>query len=302
MSDTSGGDMAPLRIPTRDAELVRGMRIRRALPNRGKRLIGAWCFLDHVGPVDVSEGDGLTVGPHPHTGLQTFTWMIEGEILHRDSLGYEQLIRPGQVNLMTAGRGIAHSETSPAQRPSHMHVAQLWIALPDAMRNMDPAFEHYPDLPRMQHGGLNLTLLAGDLLSERSPVRVHSPLLGVDISAPAAARTELRLRPEFEYGVLVLQGEMQVAGETLAPGTLLDLGRGRDHLPLAAAAPARCLLLGGAPFGEEVLLWWNFVGRTREEIASYTADWQAGRRFGTVPGGMQPLAAPAVPDGLRASA
>ncbi|MBL8471144.1 MAG: pirin family protein [Rhodocyclaceae bacterium] len=297
---SNSNSAAPVAIPTRDAELGRGMRIRRALPNRGKRLIGAWCFLDHVGPVDVSEGDGLSVGPHPHTGLQTFTWMVEGEILHRDSLGYEQIIRPGQVNLMTAGHGISHSETSPAQRPKNIHVAQLWIALPDALRNMDPAFEHYPELPRQEHDGFSLTLLAGELLGERSPVRVHSPLFGTDISAVGGTRTVMPLRPEFEYGLLVLSGEVQAAGQTLVPGALLDLGSGRDSLPLACGDAARCLLLGGQPFGEEVLLWWNFVGRTRAEIESYTADWQAGRRFGTVPGGMQRLVAPPVPEGLRA--
>ncbi|HWU84136.1 MAG TPA: pirin family protein, partial [Rhodocyclaceae bacterium] len=132
----------PQRLEARTSILGEGLLIRRALPHRERRMIGAWCFLDHAGPLDVSQGPGMRVGPHPHIGLQTFTWMIEGEILHRDSLGYEQLIRPGQVNLMTAGRGISHSEESPLQRSPGLQLAQLWIALPSNRRDMTPAFEH----------------------------------------------------------------------------------------------------------------------------------------------------------------
>jgi redox-sensitive bicupin YhaK (pirin superfamily) len=143
-TDCPEGSRQPVnqRIVTRDAVLGEGMTIRRALPSRHRRMVGAWCFLDHFGPVDVSGGDGLRVGPHPHIGLQTVTWPLEGEIVHRDSLGYVQRIRPGQLNLMTAGRGISHSEESPVDRPPGLHGAQLWIALPDANRNCNPAFDH----------------------------------------------------------------------------------------------------------------------------------------------------------------
>lgn len=165
-------------ILARAAE-VGGLMLRRALPSRERRLIGAWCFLDHAGPADISQTAGMREGPHPHTGLQTFTWMIEGEILHRDSLGHEQLIRPGQVNLMTAGRGIVHSEESLPEHPPRLQAAQLWIALPDAQRHCEPAFEHYPNLPVLERDGFRMTLLVGEALGQRSPVRVYTPLFGM---------------------------------------------------------------------------------------------------------------------------
>lgn len=272
-------------IPTRDVVLGEGMLIRRALPSRDRRMIGAWCFLDHFGPIDTRGGDGLRVGPHPHCGLQTFTWPLAGEILHRDSLGFEQLIRPGQVNLMTAGVGISHSEESPASRSPLLHGAQLWIALPEAERNCEPAFEHYPDLPVLERDGYRLTVLAGATLGEQAPTRVLSPLVGLDLSTPGGATTRLPLRPDYEYGVLVLAGKTEIAGQPLAPGHLLYLGRGRDHLALRSPEASQLLLIGGLPFGEEVLMWWNFVGRSRTELAQAVAQWNAGDpRFGIVRG------------------
>ncbi|MGH8455906.1 MAG: pirin family protein, partial [Stenotrophobium sp.] len=245
---------------------------------------GALCFLDHFGPVDVVTGAGMRVGPHPHIGLQTVSWLLQGEILHRDSLGYVQHIRPGQLNLMTAGRGIAHSEESPAGRPSGLHGAQLWIALPEPQRHCDPAFDHYADLPLMTHDGLRITLLAGEALGERSPAKIHSPLVGLDLAADGPVTVTLPLRAEFEYGALVLEGEVGVGGEALAPGTLLYLDRGRSVLPLRTTGAARMLLLGGEPFAEDILMWWNFVGRSKDEIVQVTRDWNAGRHFGEVRG------------------
>ena len=272
-------------IATRDAVLGEGLTIRRALPSRERRLIGAWCFLDHFGPIDTTGGGGLRVGPHPHTALQTFTWPLAGEILHRDSLGCEQLIRPGQVNLMTAGRGISHSEESPAQRPAPLHGAQLWIALPETECHRDPAFEHYPELPVVTRDGFRATVLAGEALGERAPTRVFSPLLGLDLTCGEAAAMSIPTRADFEYGALVLEGEANVAGQPIAPGRLLYLGCGRERLPVQCAAAARLLLVGGAPFGEEILLWWNFVGRSRQELAEAVADWNGGHpRFGEVRG------------------
>ncbi len=272
-------------IPTRDAVLGEGMTIRRALPSRQRRMIGAWCFLDHFGPVDARRGDGLRVGPHPHTCLQTFTWPLSGEILHRDSLGYEQLIRPGQVNLMTAGRGISHSEESPAQRSPELHGAQLWIALPEVERHRDPAFEHYPELPVVERDGCRITVLVGETVGERSPVRVHSPLAALDLTFSAAGSTHIPLRPDFEYGALVLDGEMVVDGAALRSGTLLYLGRGRERAAVHCGAEGRLLLIGGTPFDEEILMWWNFVGRDRDEITRACTDWNAGdARFGEVHG------------------
>lgn len=279
----ASGQPTGQRIATRDAVLGEGMTIRRALPSRQRRMVGAWCFLDHFGPVDVSSGDGLRVGPHPHIGLQTVTWPLQGEILHRDTLGYAQVIRPGQLNVMTAGRGIAHSEESPKDRPTGLHGAQLWIALPDTDRHCEPAFDHHPQLPILQRDGVTITVLAGDVFGEHSPAKIYTPLIGLDLAMPGATAITLPLLPEFEYGVLVLEGEALIEDAPLAIGTFLYLGCGRPSLQLRAPTPARVLLVGGTPFGEEVLLWWNFVARSKAEISAANADWEAGR-FGEVRG------------------
>lgn len=272
-------------IPGRETVLGDGMAIRRLLPSRERRLIGAWCFLDHFGPIDTRDGDGLRVGPHPHTGLQTFTWPLAGEILHRDSLGCEQLIRPGQVNLMTAGRGLCHSEESPRERSPILHGAQLWIALPESERQCEPEFAHYPELPVLQRDGFAVTILAGQAFGERAPTEVHSPLVGLDLVSPGGGALRLTLRRDFEYGALVLDGSAGVGGVPLAVGRLLYLGGGREHLEIDCRGPVRLLFLGGAPLQEEILMWWNFVGRNRGELARAVADWNAGHpRFGVVEG------------------
>ena len=300
-----------LLLEARNSMLGEGMLIRRALPHRERRMIGAWCFLDHAGPVDVSHGQGMRVGPHPHIGLQTFSWLIEGEVLHRDSLGYEQMLLPGQVNLMTAGRGISHSEESPAQRSSNLQLAQLWIALPDSHRHMEPAFAHYPVLPRCGVGGFETTLLVGEMGPQTSPVQVFSPLLAVDLACSSAASGTLPLRADFEHGLLVLEGSAQigVAGaspQTIEAGTLLYLAPGCTELSIASPAAGRVLLLGGAPFEENVLLWWNFVGRSRDEIAAATEAWNSPEKksqsFGEVSGYVgEALTAPPVPAEIKSS-
>lgn len=282
------------RIPTRAAQIGEGFVIHRALPSRQRRMVGAWCFLDHAGPAEFGEGQGLRVGPHPHIGLQTFTWMIEGEVLHRDSLGYEQLISPGQVNLMTAGRGIVHAEDTPNASAGRLHAAQLWIALPDAERHREPAFRNYPDLPVVDAGGFRITVLVGTAFGETSPVPVYSPLVGLDLAAAGAGTQSVPLDAGFEYAALTLRGEVEIDGEQLAPGTLMYLGAGRTHLSLRCAGPAQLLIIGGVPFDEEILLWWNFVGRTQAEIEAATYEWNHNvERFGEVRGSTSPrLAAP----------
>ena len=210
------------RIAARTVD-VGGMPVRRVLPTRERRTVGAWCFLDHAGPVEFDAGGGIHVGPHPHIGLQTFTWMIEGEVLHSDSLGNQQWIRPGQVNVMTAGHGISHAEEAPEDRAGRSHAVQLWIALPDAERERAPMFQHCPELPRIERGGFDITLLVGDWLGATSPAQVFSPLLGADLRAQAAAATTLPLRTDFEHAVVCLDGEIRVEGEPLASGTLLYL-------------------------------------------------------------------------------
>lgn len=265
------------------AKDVGGIAVSRVLPVRGRRTIGAWCFLDHAGPALFKHGqEGLQVAPHPHVGLQTFTWMLEGEVLHRDSLGYRQRICPGQVNLMTAGRGISHSEDTPAGI-DRLHAAQLWIALPDDVRDMAPRFDHYPDLPRWGDDDIHFTLLVGEYGERRAPTLHFSPLIGIDILAQENATVQLALRREFEYGVFVLQGEADADGERIALNELLYLGEGLSTLTLSLKKGAQALLLGGEKLNEPVMMWWNFVGRSKAELQAAVADWNSGDpRFGHV--------------------
>ncbi|MES3676819.1 pirin family protein [Halomonas elongata] len=264
---------------------VGGIEVNRVLPSRQRRLVGAWCFLDHAGPaVFKGETDGLRVGPHPHIGLQTFTWMIEGEVLHRDSLGNKQVIRPGQVNLMTAGRGISHTEESiPGE--THLHAAQLWIALPDADRQTMPRFDHYPDLPEWTSQGVDHTLLIGEFEGHRAPTLAFSELVGVDLASRQGATLSLSLREDFEYGVLPLEGTLEIEGDTFATNEMAYLGRGRSSVTLSLPAGGHAILVGGEPLGEEILIWWNFVGHSKAEIIQAQRDWEDGsERFGTIEG------------------
>ncbi|HEX5805357.1 MAG TPA: pirin family protein [Macromonas sp.] len=272
------------RVPLKSAEIGEGLTIRRALPTRQRRMVGAWCFLDHLGPVAFGAGEGMHVGAHPHTCLQTFTWMIQGQILHRDSLGSQQVIRPGQVNLMTAGRGIVHTEDSLPAEPL-LHAAQLWIALPPEHADTAPAFEHYPDLPTWSDGGVDFTLLAGHHGGHTAPTRLYSPLLGLDLNSEAGATATLALNPAFEYGLLPLQGRLRIGSETLSTDEFAYLGQGHSRLVLELEAGSRVLLLGGAPFEHPIVMWWNFVDFSREAIAQSQKEWEANApRFGRVAG------------------
>ena len=286
----------------RAAEIGKGTVIKRALPSRQKRLIGAWCFLDHAGPVVFPQGDGLDVGPHPHIGLQTFTWMIEGTMMHNDSLGSKQLIRPRQVNLMTAGRGISHTEVAP-DTETHMHAAQLWIALPDDKLNMEPRFDHYPELPVVQKEGIEYTVLVGEFLETTSPVEVHTPLLGVDLTATETTTVRLPLNSAFEYGFMALEGTAVINGHHLDDNNLVVLEPGLSEVVIEVHQGSRILLLGGEPFESPILLWWNFVGRTQEELREAREQWiNADPRFGFIPEYEGPrLEAPAFPDRMRLS-
>ncbi|KWB60591.1 pirin [Burkholderia ubonensis] len=291
------GPQSAERYPARAAE-VGALPIHRALPNRQRKTVGAWCFLDHAGPVALSGDTGMHVGPHPHIGLQTFTWMIEGSVLHRDSLGYEQVIRPGEVNLMTAGRGIAHTEdTEDALLPGgRFHAVQLWIALPDAHRDRAHAFENYRNLPVHRDGGFTITVLAGAAFDRVSPAQVYSPLVGLDFASDGAARLAMPLDPAFEYAVFALTGDVAVDGAALEPNVLLYLGAGRDRLELTTEAAARFIVLGGAPFEEDLLIWWNFVARNPAEMVAAADAWNAQRGFGDVHGETASrMEAPALP-------
>jgi redox-sensitive bicupin YhaK (pirin superfamily) len=292
---------------------VGGVEVRRALPRHGRRTVGAWCFADHMGPVRAADvrgsnaggaaadgSVGLSVGPHPHIGLQTVTWLVAGELVHRDSLGSEQEIRPRQLNLMTAGRGVSHAETSVRPQPE-VHGIQLWVAQPEATRSGAPAFEHHADLPQVEHGEATATVLVGDFSGAVSPARRDTAHVGVDVDIrPAPRRTVLPLVAAFEYAIVVLDGAVELdssgGDQRVVPGELAYLGIGRDELAMRAAEGARLLLLGGEPFESPILMWWNFVARTREEIDAARADWQAGSsRFGDTGSTLARIPAPQTP-------
>jgi len=259
----------------------RAMKVSRTLPNSRRRMIGAWCFVDAYGPQETA----MRVPPHPHTGLQTVSWLLAGQVLHRDSLGSLQEVRPGRLNLMTAGRGISHSEES---AHAMLHGVQLWVALPGEHRQVGPSFEHHPALPVLTGPGFTATVLLGSLGGAVSPATAYTPLTGAEVAVGGQAR--LPLDPAFEHGVLLLDG----AVEPLRPGPLLYLPPGRDHLRVRGTG--RLLLIGGEPFDEEIVMWWNFVGRTHDEIAAFREEWTQGEGFGAVKGfAGDPLPAPILP-------
>ncbi len=265
---------------SREAHVGR-LLVRRALPRRERRTVGAWCFADHMGPIDVTTTRGVDVGPHPHMGLQTVTWLIEGTQMHRDSLGSEQLISAGELNLMTAGRGIAHSEEATGSYEGRLQGIQLWVAQPEATRNGPPSFDHYADLPRFEHEGGFITLLIGTFQGVRSPATVATPLIGMDLDLRSTLSVDLD--PLFEYGIVVLDGGVRVDGAVLTPGHFGFCSTGRDLLRFEVLQPTRAMLLGGVPFDEPIEMWWNFVGRSREEFIEAYSSWAKGDgRFGTV--------------------
>ena len=269
----------------------RAMLVRRTLPHRDRRTVAAWCFVDHYGP---AGGAPMRVPPHPHTGLQTVSWLLSGHVRHTDSLGSDQVVRPGELNLMTAGHGIAHAEDS-VDGSGPLHGVQLWVALPDAHRDQPAHFEHHADLPVLQDGAVSTVVIVGGLAGVHSHALTYTPLLGAEVRIPAGAGTRLPLEPQFEHAVLALEGSPVVAGSALPRSTLAYLGRDRSELDLAAQDGARLLLLGGVPFEEELVMWWNFVGRDHDDIVTARADWAAGERFGAVAYNGDRLPAPELP-------
>jgi len=285
-------------LTPRRVQLGESTEVRRLLPNLGRRMVGAWAFVDHYGPDDIADEPGMQVPPHPHMGLQTVSWLHEGEVLHRDSLGSLQTVRPRELGLMTSGRAISHSEESPKSHARFLHGAQLWVALPDAHRHVDPHFEHHTALPTVTAPGLTATVILGELDGVTSPGRAYTPLVGADLALADGAEAGLPLDPDFEYAVLARSGEAEVDGVPVLPGSMLYLGCGRTELPLRAASDAGLMLLGGEPFAEEIVMWWNFVGRSHDEISRAREDWVKGVRFGEVHGyaGAR-LSAPELPPG-----
>ncbi|WP_107764518.1 pirin family protein [Nocardioides terrigena] len=296
--------LAPREVPLGGP---RAMTVRRTLPQRGRSLIGAWCFVDHYGPDRVADTGGMSVAPHPHTGLQTVSWLFTGEIEHRDSAGHHAMVRPGEVNLMTAGRGISHSEVS-TPGTTELHGAQLWVALPGESRDVEPAFEHHAPDP-VTGDGWEARVFLGSLLGVTSPVSTHTPLLGAELVIAAGTTLVLDVDEAFEHGLLLDRGVATVDGQEGKPGELVYAAPGRDTLTVEAHEDVRALLLGGPPFGESIVMWWNFVGRTHEEVVAFREEWQAQvdgvddsqdvrpGRYGVVVGDhLPPIPAPALPN------
>ncbi|MFD6426969.1 pirin family protein [Streptomyces sp. NPDC060198] len=271
-------------LTPRHVRLGESTEVRRLLPNLGRRMIGAWAFVDHYGPDDIADEPGMQVPPHPHMGLQTVSWLHEGEVLHRDSLGSLQTVRPRELGLMTSGRAISHSEESPKSHARFLHGAQLWVALPDAHRHVEPGFQHHADLPTVTAPGLTATVILGGLDGAVSPGTAYTPIVGADLALAAGAEARLPLDPDFEYAVLSMSGEAHVDGVPVLPGSMLYLGCGRTELPLRAESDAGLMLLGGEPFAEEIVMWWNFIGRSAAEIVQARQEWMEGRGFGEVKG------------------
>ena len=274
--------MEPLQSIRSRAAALGALPVWRALPVRERRLIGPWCFLDRYGPITFSDDKAMDVAPHPHIGLQTVSWLVDGEVVHHDSLGYEATVKPGGVNVMTAGSGISHSEETPRRNSGRLDGVQLWIALPDAQRNTAPAFQHVPEVPQIDLRGATASLFAGAFGKETSPSTVYSDIIGLDINVHARGSVELPLDATREHGVFILGGSGEIEGQQTQANTLYYAAPGRSQIALRSADGARVLLIGGQPFRERVLMWWNFVARTPEEVAAARADWEEHRRFGEV--------------------
>lgn len=292
-------------ITARDVPLggPRAMTVHRTLPQKRRSTIGAWCFVDHFGPDDVSTTGGMDVAPHPHTGLQTASWLFKGEITHHDSGDNHAVVKPGELNLMTAGHGICHSEVS-TQDTTTLHGVQLWIALPDEARNNPRHFENYRPSLTSFSGGEALVFI-GNLLGETSPVTTYTPLVGAEIRLDAGASITLPINPDFEHGILLDSGEIEVEGTPVPRHSIAYTGINENELQItnSGKTTARMMFLGGEPFQEEIVMWWNFIGRSSAEIAEMRQEWQSGNdRFGSVhgyigkdPAGLSRLPAPTLP-------
>lgn len=295
---------------------VRAMEVHRTLPHRALPMVGAWCFLDRFGPQETL----MRVEPHPHIGLQTVTWPIIGEVRHRDAVGSDVVVRPGALNLMTSGEGIAHSEYSVGDEAIPLDALQLWVALPESRRHGAPAFERHEDLPVLDLGdGADAVIVMGELGTVTSPATVHTPIVGAELRLPAGVRVRIPLRPDWEHALYGMIGTANVetgmdavdadaarrsspalndGGVASVDGSrLLYLGTGRDHADVVSVDGARVFLLGGEPFEADIVMWWNFVGRSHDEIVEAREAWEArAPRFGeVVDHGPERIPAPPLP-------
>ncbi|MGO1510476.1 MAG: pirin family protein [Actinomycetales bacterium] len=262
----------------------RAMPVRRTLPSRARSFVGAWCFVDHYGPDDVDLTGGMDVAPHPHTGLQTVSWLFTGEIEHRDSAGVHAVVRPGELNLMSSGAGICHSEVS-TPGTTVLHGVQLWLVLPRGSRGGPRDFQHHvPEPVDLPGGAGTASVFIGELLGEASPVRTSTALLGAELTVAPGGAVDLDVRADFEHGVLLDAGDVEVDDVPIERAELAFRPPTGDPLRIsnAGTSPARVILLGGEPFREEIVMWWNFIGATHEEVVAAREEWNAG---GTGPGG-----------------
>ena len=270
-----------------------GLTVTRVLPVKGKRLIGPWCFLDRFGPMTFANPTPMDIGTHPHIGLQTVTWLLDGELVHYDSLGHEALLRPGGVNVMTSGAGIAHAERTPPTNSGRMNGVQLWVALPNQDRQRSASFQHVEQVPVHEQPGGIVQVFAGALAGLHSPAAHYSEILGGEVQVHAQSAITVPLDPTSEHAVILLSGDCSFEGQRLQERALYYLGTKRSEAGLASRSGGRLLLIGGPPFPETILMWWNFVARTPREIADARTDWEEHRRFGDVTGYAGPrLAAP----------
>ncbi|MPZ72756.1 MAG: pirin family protein [Nitriliruptorales bacterium] len=269
------------------------MNVTRVLPTKGRRTVGPWCFVDLMGPVDAEEPDPMEVGPHPHIGLSTVTWLLEGEALHNDSLGSEQVIRPGQLNWMTAGHGIAHAEL--AARPPFRGV-QMWVAQPEETRHGPSSFVHHAQLPHVELDHAQGWLFAGTFGGAASPPPSDTPLVGLDLTLRRGTSV-LPTAGTFEHALVPLDGPVKVGPEVVEPGWLALVPPGIDELPLETRDDGgRLLLLGGEPLGERIEMWWNFVARDKTEIEAAWREWRDHTdRFGHVTSPLERIEAPIPP-------
>jgi redox-sensitive bicupin YhaK (pirin superfamily) len=303
--DSTGGAIEVLEPREVPLGGPRALMVRRTLPQRARSLVGAWCFVDSYGPTPAPHARVMDTPPHPHTGLQTVSWLYRGEIEHRDSAGHHALVRPTQVNLMTAGRGSQHSEVS-TDDARELHGVQLWIALPDAHRDIAPFFETYVPAP-VTLGDATLHVFIGEL----SPITTFTKLIGAQLDLPAHGAVRIPADPAFEYGLVVDAGAPRLQGVAIPAAHLGVSPVGSSELAIEAGdEPVRALLIGGEPLNEQIVMWWNFIGRDHDEVVAFREQWQAeviggstrGGRFGALEGydagadGQSALPAPAIPN------
>lgn len=297
--------IGPRRITLEPREVplggVRGMSVLRTLPHRNLPTIGAWCFLDRFGPDETK----MRVEPHPHIGLQTVTWPLVGEVRHRDSLGSDADVRRGQLNLMTAGDGISHSEYSIGEDAVPLDALQLWVALPESARHGAAGFEQHADLPTLTLAADDgddavATVVLGELGGVRSPATVYTPIVGAEIRLPAGTRATVPLAVAWEHAITLVEGDAHVIAHPMERDEMLYLGDSRDSIEMMSEDGAVLFLLGGEPFDEDLVMWWNFAARSHDEIARARDDWEAeatasATRFGVVAGHTERIPAPPLP-------